>query len=162
MRLALDNLKAELTPPSILVNDTDANGDPLTAVLVTGPAHGSLSLNANGTFTYTPHANFNGTDSFTYRVSDGKSLSDPATVTIAVIPVNDAPVANDDEVTTDEDTAVSGNVLGNDTDVDGNSLSAASVVTGPQHGGLVLNPSGSFIYHRPRLLRVRQLHLQDQ
>ena len=57
--------------PGVLANDTDPDGDPLTAVLVTGPSHGTLTLNANGSFTYTPAANYNGPDSFTYRASDG-------------------------------------------------------------------------------------------
>jgi hypothetical protein len=57
--------------PGVLGNDTDPDGDPLTAVLVTGPSHGSLTLNANGSFSYTPAADFAGSDSFTYRASDG-------------------------------------------------------------------------------------------
>ena len=61
--------------PGVLANDTDVDGDPLTAVLVTGPSHGTLTLNANGSFTYTPDANFNGTDSFTYRANDGTPTS---------------------------------------------------------------------------------------
>ena len=55
----------------MLANDTDADGDALTAVLIAGPAHGTLTLNADGSFTYTPAAGYNGTDSFTYRASDG-------------------------------------------------------------------------------------------
>ena len=55
----------------MLANDTDVDGDTLTAVLVTGPAHGTLTLNADGSFTYTPTANYNGTDSFTYKANDG-------------------------------------------------------------------------------------------
>ena len=57
--------------PGVLANDTDVDGATLTAVLVTGPAHGTLALNADGSFTYTPAANFNGSDSFTYQASDG-------------------------------------------------------------------------------------------
>ena len=91
--------------PGVLGNDTDADGDPLTAVLVSGPAHGTLTLNADGSFTYTPDANYNGPDSFTYKASDGtrrhatwpRSRS-PSTA------VNDAPVAADDSYSTDEDT----------------------------------------------------------
>jgi len=75
----------------VLGNDTDSDGDSLSAVVVSGPAHGSLNLNADGSFTYTPAVNFNGTDSFTYRASDGTLQSDPATVTITVNAVNDAP-----------------------------------------------------------------------
>ena len=60
--------------PGVLGNDADPDGNPLTATLVTGAGHGSLTLNANGSFTYTPAANFNGTDTFTYRASDGTRL----------------------------------------------------------------------------------------
>jgi VCBS repeat-containing protein len=75
----------------MLGNDTDAEGNLLTAVLETGPAHGSLTLNTDGSFTYTPDANYNGTDSFTYRASDGAANSNIATVSLTVTPVNDAP-----------------------------------------------------------------------
>ena len=77
--------------PGVLGNDSDPDGDPLTAVLVTGPSHGSLTLNANGSFSYTPAANFAGSDSFTYRASDGTVSSSPATVTITVTATNDTP-----------------------------------------------------------------------
>jgi VCBS repeat-containing protein len=96
--VALDDsyTTAEDTPlivaaPGVLANDSDPDGDPLAAVLVSGPAHGTLTLNANGAFTYTPAANFNGTDSFTYRASDGTTNSNLATVTQTVTPVNDPP-----------------------------------------------------------------------
>jgi VCBS repeat-containing protein len=87
---------AEDTPltvaaPGVLGNDSDPDGNPLTATLVTGPAHGTVTLNANGAFTYTPPANSNDTDTFTYRASDGTDQSNPATVTITVNAVNDAP-----------------------------------------------------------------------
>ncbi len=78
--------------PGVLGNDYDADGDTLTAVLVSGPANGSLSLNANGSFVYTPNADWNGTDSFTYRANDGTVSGNVATVTIVVNRVNDAPV----------------------------------------------------------------------
>ena len=80
----------------VLANDTDADGDPLTATLLTGVSNGTLALNPDGAFTYTPDANFNGSDSFTYTVADGKGGTSTATVTITVTPVNDAPVAVDD------------------------------------------------------------------
>src|SRR5207249_3842859 len=76
----------------VLANDTDVDGDPLTAVLATAPTKGTLALNANGSFTYTPNANVNGSDTFTYRASDGTLTSNLATVTMAITPVNDAPV----------------------------------------------------------------------
>jgi ELWxxDGT repeat protein len=69
---------------NVLTNDRDPNGNPLTAALVTGPSKGTLTLNANGTFTYRPNAGFIGTDTFTYRASDGALQSTPATVTITV------------------------------------------------------------------------------
>ncbi|SFG13290.1 hypothetical protein SAMN04488025_11717 [Planifilum fulgidum] len=70
--------------PGVLANDTDPNGDPLTAQLVDGPANGTLVLNPDGSFTYTPDTGFSGTDSFTYQASDGSALSNVATVTIDV------------------------------------------------------------------------------
>ena len=115
----------------MLGNDTDVDGNPLTAVVVTAPANGTLTLNADGSFTYTPNANFNGTDSFTYKANDGTADSNTATVTITVDAVNDAPVAVNDSYSTTEDTPLTvaaPGVLGNDTDVDGNPLTAAVVV----------------------------------
>jgi Ca2+-binding RTX toxin-like protein len=72
--------------PGVLGNDTDPDGDPLTAVLVTGPAHGTLALNGNGSFTYTPTAGYTGPDSFTYRSSDVTTTSNVATVSITTEP----------------------------------------------------------------------------
>jgi VCBS repeat-containing protein len=77
--------------PGVLGNDTDPDADPLTAVLVSGPGHGTLTLNANGSFGYTPNADYAGTDAFSYRASDGALTSNPATVTLTVTAVNDPP-----------------------------------------------------------------------
>ncbi len=109
--------------PGILANDTDVDaGDTRTAVLVAGTTHGALTFNADGSFSYTPASNFNGTDTFTYQAKDvAGALSNIATVTITVTPVNDAPVAGNDAYSTNEDTAltvVAPGVLTNDTDVD--------------------------------------------
>ena len=134
--------------PGVLGNDTDPEGNLLTAVHVSGPASGGLTLNPNGSFTYTPNANFNGTDSFTYRASDGAANSNTATVSITVNPMKDAPVAVNDSYTTNEDTPLTvpvPGVLANDSDVDGDVLSAA-LVSAPAHGALNLNPDGSFLY----------------
>ena len=90
---------------SVLANDTDGDGDPLTAVLVTGPANGALVLNDDGTFSYTHNGGEAATDSFTYRANDGTADGGMVTVTIAIAPVNDAPVAVDDSFVTDEDTS---------------------------------------------------------
>src|SRR6266511_2367505 len=81
----------------VAVNDsytTNEDGDALTASVVSTPANGTVTLNTlDGSFTYTPDANFNGTDSFTYQVDDGTLASNVATVTLTVTPINDAPVA---------------------------------------------------------------------
>jgi VCBS repeat-containing protein len=135
--------------PGVLANDTDPDLDPLTVntTPVSGPTHGLLVLNADGSFTYTPNANFNGVDSFDYEVTDGDK-TDVATVTITVNAVNDAPVAVDEAYATDEDTPLNvaaPGVLGNDVDVELDALSAV-LVAGPASGLLALNPDGSFLY----------------
>ena len=136
----------------VLTNDTDADANTLTASVVTGPSHAaSFTLNPNGSFSYTPTANFHGTDSFVYQASDGHGGTANATATITIASVNDAPVANNDPgYSTNEDTALAVNaangVLANDTDVDGDTLTA-SVVTGPSHAAsFTLNTDGSFNY----------------
>ncbi len=134
-------------PSGVLANDTDVEGGALSAVLVSGPAHGTLSLAANGGFTYTPEANYSGPDSFTYKANDGTLDSNVATVSLTVIPVNDAPVGTVDAFTTAEDTPVSGNVLANDTDAEGNALTASAVGALPV--GLTLNTDGTFTYTPP-------------
>ncbi|OGO45246.1 MAG: hypothetical protein A2W37_13100 [Chloroflexi bacterium RBG_16_63_12] len=121
--------------PGVLGNDEDADGNGLTAALVGGPTYGSLTLNADGSFSYTPNADFNGSDSFTYKANDGFEDSNTATVAITVNPVNDAPVAGDDSTITDEDTAKTITVLANDTDVDGDTLTITSVTQGV-HGAV--------------------------
>jgi large repetitive protein len=80
-----------VSTPGVLDNDNDREHDPLSAALESGPSHGNLSLNANGSFIYTPAANFNGSDSFTYRASDGSLASDSAEVTLTVTARNDSP-----------------------------------------------------------------------
>jgi VCBS repeat-containing protein len=137
-----------VSAPGVLGNDYDVDGDPLTSVLVSGPAHGALTLNPDGSFTYTPAENFCGEDSFTYKAYDGELYSNVATVRIMVTCVNDAPVAQDDTYTTNEDTPLlvpAPGVLGNDYDVDGDPLTSV-LVSGPAHGALTLNPDGSFTY----------------
>ncbi len=134
--------------PGVLSNDSDIDSSSLTAAVVTGPSHGTLTLNADGSFTYTPVANYNGPDSFSYQVSDGTANSNVAIVALTVTAVNDAPVAVDDAYTTAEDMALNvllPGLLANDSDIDSSSLTAA-IVTGPSHGSLMLNADGSFTY----------------
>src|SRR5207248_6271001 len=129
-------------------NDSDVENDPFTADIVNGPAHGMLMLNNNGSFTYTPAANYNGPDSFTYRAKDPSLSSNVATVSLTVNPVNDAPVAVDDAYSTPEDTPLAiaaPGIVGNDTDVEGSTLSPVLGVT-TTHGVLSLNVDGSFTY----------------
>ena len=122
----------EDTAQAIVLAGTDADGDSLNFALVTQPAHGVLSGTAPNV-TYTPAANYNGSDSFSFRVNDGTTNSAPATVAITVTPVNDAPVASAQSVTTLEDTAKAITLAG--TDVDGDALTF-TVVTPPAHGTL--------------------------
>jgi len=139
--------------PGLLANDTDADGDDLTATGLTQPAHGEVVLKADGSFTYTPDSGFWGTDTFTYQASDGTASSAATTVTITVEegeqpPVNTAPVAANDAYA-----AVGGQpltlpapgVLANDTDEDGNVLTATGV-TQPANGTVTLAADGSFTY----------------
>jgi ELWxxDGT repeat protein/VCBS repeat-containing protein len=133
----------------VLANDLDPEGDPLTAMLVTGPANGALALAADGSFSYAPDANFSGNDGFSYRASDPSgALSDVAAVAITVNAVNDAPAALDDAYGIVADTVLvvgAPGILGNDTDLEGSALSAA-LVTAPANGAVGLNLDGSFSY----------------
>ena len=144
-----EDTRLTVAAPGVLGNDVDVDGDPLTAILVTAPTRGTLVLNANGGFTYLPAANYNGPDSFTYRVSDGGRVnSNTVTVALTVVPVNDAPVAVADAVTAARDTVLNiaaPGVLGNDTDIDGDPLTAV-IGTAPANGRVALNAAGSFSY----------------
>ncbi|MDF2075175.1 retention module-containing protein [Pseudomonas mendocina] len=123
---------------------SDVDGDKLTYTIQSGVAHGSILLNTvTGAYTYTPNKDFNGTDSFTIRVYDPKGGYADSVVTVTVNPVNDAPVANDDSVTTLEDTAVTIDVLANDTDVDGDSLLISGASAG--HGSVSV-VDGKLVY----------------
>ncbi|MCR9296696.1 MAG: Ig-like domain-containing protein, partial [bacterium] len=142
-----DNI-LEVALPGILANDTDADGDILLPMLIDLPDHGVVELSADGSFIYTPNENFNGTDAFTYLVSDGTVNSDLGVVEIDVTSVNDAPQAVDDSYETELNTALvveTPGVLSNDSDVDGDSLTVV-VDTLPQNGTLVLAEDGSFVY----------------
>ncbi|MFH2002968.1 MAG: tandem-95 repeat protein, partial [Planctomycetota bacterium] len=134
------------TTGNVLANDSDVDGDGIVLKGYTQAEHGSVAFNQDGTFTYTPDANYNGTDTFTYTVSDGHGGTDTATVTVTVAAVNDAPEASDDTLTVSEDgSATTGNVLANDTDIDGDTLSVDSFTQGA-HGTVIYNDDGTFTY----------------
>ncbi|WP_374261536.1 retention module-containing protein, partial [Zoogloea sp.] len=137
----------EDTPVSfpVLGNDTDPDGDTLTVINASAP-NGKVTINPDGTLSYVPNPNFNGTDTVTYTVSDGKGGTASTTVTINVAPVNDLPVATPDTATTDEDKPVTFNVLGNDTDVDGDTLTVTGASVDPAKGTVVVNPDGTLTF----------------
>lgn len=133
--------------PGVLGNDTDADGNPLTALLVSGPSHGTLTLNTNGSFGYSPALNYNGPDSFTYKANDGTADSNPATVTITVNPVNDPPVAVNDSVTTRKNKSVRIKVVANDYDLDGAiDPATVTVLAQPANGAATANTNGTVTY----------------
>ncbi len=109
-------------------NDTDPDNDVLTNTITTPPTKGSVVVNNNGSVLYTPNSNANGPDSFVYRACDPSGLCDTATVTINIVPVNDAPDAvNDTHVVDEASAAAIVSVLGNDVDVEGNALSVTAI-----------------------------------
>jgi hypothetical protein len=133
----------------VVANDTDADGDALSVTSVTDPPNGSAVNNLDGSVTYTPDPDFNGTDSFDYTISDGNGGTDTATVSVTVGAVNDPPVANDDSAATLSTVPVVIDVLANDTpgpaDESGQSLTVSSV-TQPTNGTVVINPDDTVTY----------------
>jgi large repetitive protein len=132
-------------------NDTPSGdgGNTWTLVGVDGGANsGTVTMNPDGSYTYTPDPNFNGTDVFSYQVCDVDGDCDTATVTITVNPVNDVPVAVNDTNTTNEDTPVSGTTQGNDTPSGdgGNTWTLVGVDGGANNGTVTMNPDGSYTY----------------
>jgi VCBS repeat-containing protein len=118
----------------VLGNDINNSPYPLSAVLDTNPSYGNLTLNSDGSFTYIPAADFHGSDSFTYHANDTNMDSGIALVSITVNPVNDAPVATAQNVSTDEDTALPITLAA--TDVDGDPINIFNITVAPQHGAL--------------------------
>jgi VCBS repeat-containing protein len=139
-----EDLPLNIPAPGILGNDTDIDGDNLTATVVTTTAYGDLVMDSTGAFVYTPNSNYNGPDAFTYAVCDG-TVCVEAEVTLDVTTINDPPVASDDTFSGDEDTNIIGSVQLNDMDVDSLALTAMQVTT-PGHGSLTLDPNGDFAY----------------
>ncbi|WP_317148235.1 Ig-like domain-containing protein [Mycobacterium sp. 29Ha] len=154
----------------VLTNDTDSDGDTVTVTALSQPRHGITVLNSDGTITYTPDADFSGTDSFTYRISDaaspwhihglagffgGGGHTETVTVNVAVTGVNDPPLAEPDTYTTVEDVAVIVDALTNDSDPEGDPLdrkltsaprngSLAEINQGPNAGAWTYTPNRDF------------------
>jgi hypothetical protein len=128
-----------------LANDSDVDGDSLSVLAVGVPAHGTAVIGPDGRVTYTPSPNYFGPDSFSYTVADGAGGTGTGTVFLKVRPVNDAPVAGDDAVATDEDKKVSIAVRINDSDVDGDIL-AVTTVSAPAHGTAVRTSASTITY----------------
>ncbi|HHJ3172507.1 TPA: tandem-95 repeat protein [Vibrio parahaemolyticus] len=130
---------------NVLGNDTFEGGGKVVSLDANnGPVNGSVSVNPDGSVTYTPDDNYVGKDTFTYVVTSG-GVSESTTVEVNVTPVNDAPVAKDDIATTQEDTAVTIDVLTNDTDVDGDTLSIQSASV-PSDQGTVEIVDGKLVF----------------
>jgi hypothetical protein len=144
--LSLERFSIPAYGAGVLANDSDAEQDLLTATLVDGPAHGTLSLQALGGFIYVPNAGFAGTDTFTYTAGAGTNTSNLATVSIRV---NQHPVAQSNAYTTAEDQPlavdVAQGVLANDVDPEGDALTGR-LISAPAFGVLTLLPNGSFTY----------------
>ncbi|HBO44452.1 MAG TPA: hypothetical protein DD670_11065 [Planctomycetaceae bacterium] len=137
----------------LLINDGDVDGDTIQAVLLSGPTSGTfLSFGATGWFTYKPNSNFHGTDSFTYRAFDGQAYSQPATVTLVIAPVNDAPVAVDDYYACDMGATLTKAAYEgarvNDSDVDGDAIDAV-LLSGPANGSLLSFGTTGWFSYRP-------------
>ncbi|TOD52478.1 RTX toxin, partial [Vibrio parahaemolyticus] len=129
----------------VLGNDTFEGDDKVVSLDTNnGPANGTVSVNPDGSVTYTPNDNYHGADSFTYIVTSG-GVSESTTVNVDVTPVNDAPVAKDDTAITDEDTPVTIDVLPNDTDIDGDKLSIQSA-SAPEAQGKVEIVDGKLVF----------------
>jgi VCBS repeat-containing protein len=147
----------EDTPVTIAVlsNDSDIEGDSLSiqSINTTGTV-GQVTINPNGTINYNPNGKFESlgvgqtaSDTFTYTVSDGKGGMSTAAVTLTLNGVNDAPIGLNDSATTNEDNPVTINVLGNDSDIEGDSLSIQSVNTTGTVGQVTINPNGTINYN---------------
>jgi hypothetical protein len=141
---AEDNI--EFVP--VLANDFDLDGDPLDIVAVGTPLSGTVIISGN-VIVYMPSPDLNGTDTFTYTISDGV-FNATSTVTVNIIPINDPPVAGDDDYTASLSSqplvVAAPGILGNDSDVEGGLTVALPPVSLPGAGTLVLRPSGAFTY----------------
>ncbi|MCB1932912.1 MAG: tandem-95 repeat protein, partial [Candidatus Accumulibacter sp.] len=137
---------AEDVALTIDVTNNDRGADPIdvSPILVDGPAHGHVMVNTDGSFSYTPQADWHGEDRFSYRLDSGGVYSNVAKVSLTVIPVNDPPTVADRSVVLDEDSEITLDLLDGVSDVDGDALGFS---TGrPQHGTLVRNADSTVTY----------------
>jgi parallel beta-helix repeat protein/VCBS repeat-containing protein len=130
---------------NVLANDSDPDGDSLFITEVTQGAKGNVEINSDGTLTYRPHRDANGTDSFTYTISDGHGGRATASVAVTIAPINDAPLTQDDEAATQLGVPVTVNVRANDSDPDGDPLTVTAVSQGA-NGSVVINTDGTVTY----------------
>lgn len=133
---------AEDTPVSVTLTGSDPEGQPITFSVSSGPGHGTLTGTAPN-LTYTPAANYSGSDAFTFVVSDGAAASAPFTVNITVSPINDAPVASDLNITVSPGVAFTGQLIANDVDGPGLTFTLASDA---KKGTVTVDANGSFVY----------------
>jgi len=147
-----EDTKLTINANGVLGNDTDPEGDTLTVTAFTQPTNGTVTIGSDGKLEYTPNANFNGVDTLNYTISDGNGGTDTATVTINVTGVNDLPTPVSDSYSTrvnrpmtQSPTGVVYNVLSNDTDVDGDTLTVTRTQQ-PTNGTVVLNADGTIKY----------------
>ena len=138
---------------SVLLNafDVDGNLNPNSFGVTDSPLHGTISMNTNGTYVYTPKPNFNGVDSVHYRVCDLSGACSSATIIFTILPVNDAPALLNATFASDEDVPFTASVLPNASDIDGNlNPNSFAVLNSPLHGTIIMNPNGTFTY-KPNL-----------
>ncbi len=145
-----EDISMRIAAPGVLVNDTEIEGENMTVEVKTPPAHGTVQMRVDGKFEYFPAQNFYGDDSFTYTISDGWLESSPVTVTVSVLPVNDAPVTQDDSYELYQGNSLqitdpASGVIGNDSDVENDGLTA-ELKDDVSNGTLTLNSDGTFDY----------------
>ena len=134
----------------VLDNDGDPDGGAVMVADVTEPVDGSAVINPDGTITYTPDPNFNGVDEFSYTLKETGGLTDTATVTVFVTPVNDAPAADPQSVATDEDASANILLTGVDGDPETSQLLSFAVDAGPSHGTLTdFDPATGSVTYTP-------------
>ncbi|MBK9225169.1 MAG: tandem-95 repeat protein [Flavobacterium sp.] len=134
---------------NVVANDFDMESNTFTVATNTNPTNGTVVNNGDGTFTYTPNPGFEGIDTFTYTICDDQTPAacDTATVTVTVLPDNgeNDTYANDDAFNGNQGTPITGSVLTNDTDPEGN-IQTVIGNTNPANGTVVMNPEGAFTY----------------